>query len=317
MKKIALNILVLTATLLLTLAVVEVALRWLMPVDYRPPASELPNVARDIIYQKSSVPGLDYELVPNMDTTAHGARVKINSAGMRDDEPDPALPKIVVLGDSFSFGFQLEQDESFPARLDAALDTADVLNLAVAGYAMKDYVAVLKNKGLAWQPEVIIVGYVLNDPETEAIQQIPAYFRQADWWQYSHVLRLFAQGYKRAKMLIKGGGNYYRYLHADPTSWQSVVTGFEQIRQMAAENDSRVIVVLFPDLWHNWDSYPYAAIHRQVAGQAAANGFEVIDLRDAFSAYPPAELRVSGSDAHPNALANQIAADEILKRLNP
>jgi len=58
-----------------------------MPIDYRPPPSELPNVARDIIYQPSDIPGLDYELVPNMGTQARGVWVKTNSYGMRGNEP--------------------------------------------------------------------------------------------------------------------------------------------------------------------------------------------------------------------------------------
>ncbi len=315
--KALLNGLVLLVTLLVTLLVIELFLRLFMPVDYRPPASELPNVARDIIYQASQTPGLDYELAPNVHTEAHGALVTTNSYGMRDNEPDPARPrKIVVLGDSFSFGFYLPQDEVFTQLLEQKLQqvdpTVEVLNLSVSGYATKDEVAVLKYRGMQWRPEVIILGYVMNDPEVEPIQQIPAYFRQASWWQYSHVLRLVAQGVKRVKMLARGGGNYYRYLHNDPASWGSVVDGFGQIKTMAAGSDARVIVVLFPDLWHDWDSYPYADIHAQVAALAQADGFTVLDLRDYFSAHPPAELRVSGTDGHPNALAQRLTAQALL-----
>jgi hypothetical protein len=312
-----LNMLVLSATLLLTLGVVEFLLRNFMPIDYRRPASELPQVAREIIYQAADVPGLDYELVPGVDTEAHGVSVTTNSYGMRGPEPDPTRPeKIIVLGDSFTFGFGVQQDEIFPAVMQTELAATDfdILNLAVSGYATHHEAAALKYKGLIWAPDVIIVGYVLNDPETEPIQQLPAYFATPEWWQYSHVLRLVARGAKRISMLAYGGGNYYNYLHANPATWQSVVDGFGDITAMV-DPESRVIVVIFPDLWHDWDAYPYSDLHAQVTREAQLHDFEVIDLRQKYETYAPAELRVSGVDGHPNWLAHELAAEAILDQL--
>ncbi len=314
------NFLVLFITLLITFGIIELGLRWFIPIDYRPPASELPHVGRDIIYQASNTPDLDYELVPNIEIEAHGVMVNTNSFGMRDSEPNPKRNKrIIVLGDSFSFGFQVSQEKIFPYLIEQALQTKDqkyeVLNLAVSGYALKDEVITLKYKGMKWKPEVIIVGYVMNDPEVEPIQQIPAYFREPSWWQYSHVMRLFARGKKRIEIMFKGGGDYYRYLHTDQKSWTSVLNGFDSIRQMADGNNAKVVVILFPDLWHKWDKYPYLDLHKQVAASARDEGFEVIDLLEYFSPYSPSELRVSGSDGHPNELAHTLTAQAILEYL--
>jgi hypothetical protein len=322
MRRLAQNFLVLFITLLITMGIIDMALRWFYPVDYRPPASELPNVAQDIIYQASAIPGLDYELVPGISVIAHGAQVTTNSFGMRGDEPDPQKNRrLVVTGDSFTFGFNVAQEKIFPHLLKQSLQAKDpnyeVLNLAVSGYATKDEVITLREKGMKWQPEVIIVGYVMNDPEVEPIQEIPAYFRQPDWWQHSHVLRLFARGAKRLEILVKGGGDYYRYLHADQTSWASVVDGFAAIKEMADSGEAKVMVVLFPDLWHDWANYPYRDIEQQVSDLARADGFTVINLRDYFSAYPPDQLRVSPTDGLPNALAHQLAAQSILDYLSP
>lgn len=314
------NFLVLFITLLLTFGIIELGLRLFMPIDYRPPASELPHVAQDIIYQASNIPGLDYELVPNIETVAHGVMVRTNSFGMRGSEPNPKRNRrIIVLGDSFSFGFHVSQEKIFPYLIEQTLqkkdETYEVLNLAVSGYALKDEVITLKYKGMKWDPEVIIVGYVMNDPEVEPIQQIPAYFREPSWWQYSHVLRLFARGKKRIEILLKGGGDYYRYLHADEKSWRSVISGFDSIRQMADENNAKVIIILFPDLWHEWDKYPYLDVHKQVTTSARDQGFAVIDLLEYFSPYSPSELRVTGSDGHPNELAHSLTAQAILEHL--
>jgi hypothetical protein len=239
---------------------------------------------------------------------------------MRGPEPDPDRPnKIVVLGDSFTFGFGVLQEQIVSSVLQRALTGADfdVLNLAVSGYATGHEVVVLEHKGLAWNPEVIMVGYVLNDPETEPIQQLPAYFATPKWWQHSHVLRLAARGAKRITMLVYGGGDYYTYLHNNPKSWGSVVDGFADIATLAHRSEARVILVIFPDLWHDWDTYPYSDLHRQVTRQAELNNFEVVDLRRNFEGYAPVELRVSTVDGHPNGLAHALAAEAILERLNP
>lgn len=320
MLKFLQNALVLSLTLLFTLGLVEVGLRYFMPIDYRPPPSELGYVGRETIYRAATVPGLDYELAPNVETVAQGVRVKTNSYGMRDDEPlaQPAR-RIVVLGDSFAFGFGVPQEETFPILLEQEINKGqevyDVLNLAVAGYAIQDEVKVLQYKGLQWDPEWVIIGYVLNDPETEPVQELPSYFDEPHWWQYSHVLRLAARGFKKMQINIYGGGDYYQYLHAYQPTWQSVVTGFSEIKEMSTEHRTKVMILIFPILDFDWSVYPYHNIHRQVADLAKQNGFVVVDLLPYVSNYHPQELRVSLQDGHPNALLHKLAAEAILDNL--
>jgi hypothetical protein len=314
------NVSILLLTLLVTLGLIEVGLRYFMPVDYRPPPSELGYVGRETIYRATTIPGLDYELVPNVETMAQGVRVKINSYGMRDDEPwaEPAK-RIVIIGDSFTFGFGVPQEETFPILLEKEINKGgevyDVLNLAVAGYTIQDEVNVLRYKGLKWDPEWVIIGYVLNDPEIEPVQELPSYFDQPHWWQFSHVLRLFARGFKKIQINIYGSGDYYQYLHAYQPTWQSVITGFSEIKEMATEHQTKVMVLIFPILDTDWSVYPYHNIHRQVADLAEQNGFVVVDLLPYASKYPPQDLRVSLQDGHPNASLHRLAVEAILDYL--
>lgn len=108
-------------------------------------------------------PLIRYELIPG----ARGRGLAVNAAGFRGPAPGPRRPgreRVVVLGDSVTFGLGLGEDETWPARLGAlAGDRAEVLNLALHGYDPVQYARVLEVKGLALAPDRVLIGYCLND----------------------------------------------------------------------------------------------------------------------------------------------------------
>ena len=106
------------------LAMAEVLLPFYDPVDiFRPPEHLSEDVWRDLLHQPSSIPGLAYELAPGREGHSRGAMVKINSLGMRDDEPrsDASLSRIAVIGDSIAFGFGVREEYTFSSVLERLL----------------------------------------------------------------------------------------------------------------------------------------------------------------------------------------------------
>jgi hypothetical protein len=77
---------------LITLGLVELGLRYFMPVDYRLP-HELARGARPSTNPQPVRP--DYELKP--DVEAYQGKVTTNSYGMRDDEPLPGNRERIVV----------------------------------------------------------------------------------------------------------------------------------------------------------------------------------------------------------------------------
>lgn len=77
-------------------------------------------------------PGLDLRF-ENPEEGGFSTRIRTNTAGFRDDEPSLRAPRLLVLGDSFAFGWGVEESEALPARLEAALGIP-TLNLGVSGY---------------------------------------------------------------------------------------------------------------------------------------------------------------------------------------
>jgi lysophospholipase L1-like esterase len=242
---------------------------------------------------------------------------------MRDDEPrrgDGALlHRIVVLGDSFTFGFGVPGEDGYPNVLEKMLNEKptrgriEVLNLGVGGYSTHDEALVLAHKGVEWNPEIVVIGYVLNDPETDPVQPLHMYFQEPGWWQYLNVFRLVAQFRNEREIQTLGNGDHIQYLHAHPRKWQSVVDALGRISSIGQERGIPVLLLIFPMTNGSWTGYPYGNVHQQIANIAREKNLEVLDLYDDFSRFPARDLMVVPGDAHPSKLAHELAAQAVYR----
>ena len=99
--------------------------------------------------------------------------VSFNSAGFRDDEfpatRSPDSIRIITLGDSWTFGHNVAMDQSYPKRLQVMLRSEfpnkkiEVLNLAMLTYTSHEGLKLLQRKALAFQPDIVLIGYSMND----------------------------------------------------------------------------------------------------------------------------------------------------------
>ncbi len=97
--------------------------------------------------------------------------VHINSLGLRGPEiertPPPGRTRILALGDSNVFGYYLEEEETWPARLEARLRAdgvdAEVVNGGCGAWSIDSETQFLIERGLALEPHHVIVGFFGND----------------------------------------------------------------------------------------------------------------------------------------------------------
>lgn len=87
--------------------------------------------------------------------------VKINSRNMRDKEyPYQKLAgvrRIVVVGDSFVFGWGVEVDETVTELLETKyLKGVEILNMGVSGYCANQEVERLKTEGVRFEPGLVL-----------------------------------------------------------------------------------------------------------------------------------------------------------------
>jgi hypothetical protein len=68
--------------------------------------------------------------------------------------------RIEVFGDSFAFGMDVGDDETFAAQLERALDHAEVLNFGVLGYGMDQVLLRFRAEGAQFHPDIVVLNYV-------------------------------------------------------------------------------------------------------------------------------------------------------------
>ena len=123
-------------------------------------------------YSEDSVPS--YGLVPGFEGIYDGTwicllptKVRINSHGFRDYEYPLEKPsntfRIIILGDSHTFGLGVELNDTYPKVLESLLNKGadglkyEVINLGVPGYNMLEKVEFFKKNGLLFNPDIVMV----------------------------------------------------------------------------------------------------------------------------------------------------------------
>jgi hypothetical protein len=94
-------------------------------------------------------------------------KVSMNSHGLRDKEYSLQRPedknRLLVLGDSFGWGFGVEHEQIFTEILEKKHPDWEIINASVAGYSTDQQLLYLKHRGLRYQPDVVLLLFHPND----------------------------------------------------------------------------------------------------------------------------------------------------------
>jgi hypothetical protein len=265
-----------------------------------------------------------------VDTNRRAAR-PVNDKGYRDLPraiPKPAgVRRVLSLGDSFAWGAGVEFEDAYPQRLERALNRRrreawEVVNLARPGMASVDHAAQLEQEGDAYAPDVVVLGYVLNDSQDAAAAEAQ---RAEDWVRHpppapgpSALLglvrsRLWATAENRRRV-----DGFLSMYEGGASGWEAARRSLKGMGAWCRQRGVPLVVVIFP-LFGNPldDGYPFASVHAKVAAAAGEAGAKVVDLLPAYRGLRWDLLVVDGAlDEHPNEIAHRIAAGAILRALD-
>jgi hypothetical protein len=121
------------------------------PAHYGPGHPYIGGLARP--YSHDVISGRDFS-----------APFRTDGYGFRNPWPWPEQADIVVVGDSFVFGYGVADTEAWPALLAQALPQTSVINLGLIGAGPQQYLRIYETFGIPLRPKVIVVGLLLiND----------------------------------------------------------------------------------------------------------------------------------------------------------
>jgi len=291
----------------------------------------------DTVLRKIDRDGLLHDLRPHAKATQDGIDYATNAAGFRDDrdyprDKPPGTRRVLMIGDSFTFGFGLRLEHTMSHQLTALLEPGkwDVLNMGVPAYDTLMEVQLFATRGLAYHPDVVILMYHPNDalvPATTVLgdplateQALEAYYAGTGSPEERARVEAFlaSQGQAAAPWntpTLDPRDRRYFYHAFLPVYWSQIQAALDRLEAMARENGFSVMVAIIPELDRPWDNHPFPTLYEHVHDEMARHGFEVIDLYPLLQHYPNTDLMLWGHDGHTSAYANRIIAHVLAERL--
>ena len=122
----------------------------------------------DLAYLHTYSPVYGWTPRPSFRYTLAGSETTINRLGYRGREVSeartPGRTRVVMLGDSITFGYGVTDGETFSAVMETLDPRLEVVNLGVQGYGTDQELLKLQREGLAYSPDVVVLNVCLaND----------------------------------------------------------------------------------------------------------------------------------------------------------
>src|SRR5262245_52073913 len=218
--------------------------------------------------------------------TGRRDRQPINALGYRDldrAQPKPeGVRRAVCLGDSFTWGVGVLFDDAWPQRIERTLartrgERWEAVNLAEPGMNAVQYASRLESEGFGYGPDVVVMGWVMNDSEDEDAAEAR---RASDWAEEAHrepgavesfldrsalvrLVRTRILATLENRRRITG----YRSMYADGyKGWAAARRALSAMGGMCKAHGVPYVVVIFPLYANPLDArYPFAELHAKVA----------------------------------------------------
>ena len=211
----------------------------------------------------SKNPKIIYELLPNLSVTFKNQAVNTNASGFRGEmyptEKSETTRRVIGIGDSQMFGWGVKDEESYLSVLSDSLNhnsrcSWEVINTGVPGYNTVMEVETLRERGLPYQPDYVVVGYIGND------FALPNFIREEQ--NYFSFRKIFTIDYfmnnikpinlkktplDQERKTFESQPSKVPPEYKDMVGKKAVINALEDLKEMSDAHDFSVI--LFMDNW--------------------------------------------------------------------
>jgi len=264
--------------------------------------------------------GVDQSKSTAYRTNADGFR------GREIGEKRDGVPRIAVVGDSYTFGWAVPDGKAYPERTEALLHEAgrdvEVLNLGIPGYNTVQEWLLLAEVMPRYHPDVVVLGYSMNDAEPQAnVPPFPATtYRYARSWLWEDCKELIVRLYPSAARWLAvqkliPTNNYLPGFQPESPKWRESREALGRIAALCRQEHTTLLVLILPDFTQRFDAaYPDTVIHEAVSRWGRELGIETVDLLPRFRNLDHLEYMVVG-DGHPNERAHEAFAAALRDKL--
>ncbi len=351
-KQLAANVLLMLLTSALSFAAVETALR----IYYQPP----PTLGDPLHYKDWNRDYGHPPLIPGAKAVHFGAEVEVNSKGQRGPEYTVEKPenvfRIAIFGDSFTYGFGLPLEETFPVLLQRQLnetfdDSIEVINFgATALNTFEEFMYFCKH-GTEVNPDLVLTVWYLNDVETRGyalddlvhfvendslrIEQYQLGNRNGrmemtaqtsdhpfqnlledNLYTYRHSLRILNQLAHSTPLLTV---DPLETMYTDTTSpgYRLSFASLSQFKEKSCDIGAEYGVIIYPSLLELKKDDLNDGIYKKVADYCSNKEMPCLNLFPVFKGQKTSEMLTHHTDIHPSAQANSLAVPVMCEFVQP
>jgi hypothetical protein len=256
----------------------------------------------------------------------------VNSAGCRDNieyssRIQPGKRRVSFVGDSFTAGHGIKSvEDRFANRLRALHPDWEIHLLANVGLDTGSEIALLKKaQSRDYQFDEVVLVYCLNDvcdllmgPGEPFEGRLPSIDERGPWFtRGSYFLDLMYNRYKAAQNPYVR--DYFAFVNAGYRGeyWAKQQARLRELRDLVQSHGGHLSVVTFPFLHALGTNYGYGFVHEELTQMWRDLHVSHLDLLPIYAGHNSSELTVNAHDAHPNELANRLAAEAINRVLWP
>jgi len=277
--------------------------------------------------------------------------ITTNAFGFRDEEmtreKKEGEVRILVLGDSITWGDSLDATDVYVEQAQARLreqypgKSIEVINAGIGDIGLLEELDILKDQGLQLAPDVVVVGFYLNDsrPPWGLPQELG---RRGFLRRHSVLAETIYQWLKLKNILIERGidrgywwfnRESYDWQHDrtaflafadsakldwgvawDERSWASLTGPFDELAKLSRDHGFRVVLLAFPVRYQVDAPFIEDLPQRKLREVAEMHGWSYLDLLPVLRQHQAEDLYFD--QAHPNARGNaligQVLADYLM-----
>lgn len=268
--------------------------------------------------------------------------VRINEKGLRDRSHSysrqNSSQRILVLGDSFAWGYGVEESDRFSQQLEKSMDL-EVINAGVSGYSTDQELLWYENEGIKYDTDLVILQLAGNDVGDNTQQLVSNIYYKPQFAlengqlvltdnpvpktsprgrfiyslsQHSSLAYFLVQRYFEFGAAYRKSKDQPEHVNSPATSdvaeredFKLTIALLDQIRKTAESRKAKFMIVA-TDRWWNSTS---GGTYKDFISMLQNNGFLVLDV-ESTPGFDPEQMLIP-NDGHWNQAGHKFVADRI------